>query len=170
MSVTTAGLSHRSKGVSRQRLLVAILAVSVALNLCVFAGALWIRLHAPPFPPSFSERLRHVEDTLDLTPAQRVAFDRYIADMTARGDQMRQQLDPMFDAAWAEIAKPDADQARVLQLFDDASNHRRAFMHDAVNSTLTLLATLTPEQRAKFIADEHEFRMMQRLRHAAEAH
>jgi Spy/CpxP family protein refolding chaperone len=170
MSVTTAGLSHRSKGMSRQRLLVAILAVSVALNLCVFAGALWIRLHGPPFPPSFSERLRHVEDTLDLTPAQRVAFDRYIADMTARGDQMRQQLDPMFDAAWAEIAKPDADQARVLQLFDDASNHRRAFMHDAVNSTLSLLATLTPEQRAKFIADEREFRMAQRRRHAAEGH
>jgi Spy/CpxP family protein refolding chaperone len=170
MSVTTAGLRRRSYGVSRRRLLVAILAVSVALNLCVIAGALWSRLHAPPFPPTFSDRLRHVEDTLDLTPAQRVAFDRYIADMTARGDQMRQQLDPMFDAAWAEIAKPDADQARVLQLFDDASNHRRAFMHDAVGSTLSLLATLTPDQRAKFIADEREFRMAQRRRHAAEAH
>jgi Spy/CpxP family protein refolding chaperone len=171
MSVTTAGLSHRSsKGMPRQRLLVAILAISVALNLCVVAGALWSRLHAPMPPPTFSERLHRLEATLDLTPAQQAAFDRYIADMTARGDQMRQQLDPMFDAAWAEIAKPDADQARVLQLFDDASAHRRAFMHDAVSSTLSLLATLTPEQRAKFIADEREFRMAQRRRHAAESH
>ena len=58
----------------------------------------------------------------------------------------------------------------MLQLFDDASNHRRVFMHDAVSSTFSLLATLTPEQRAKFIADEREFRMAQRRRHAAEAH
>jgi hypothetical protein len=57
----------------------------------------------------------------------------------------------------------------VLQLFDDASNHRRVFMHDAVSSTLSLLATLTPEQRAKFISDEREFRLAQRHRHAAES-
>jgi Spy/CpxP family protein refolding chaperone len=170
MSVTTAGISRRSNAVPRRRLLVAILAISVALNLCVLAGAVWGRLHGPPFPPSFSERLRRVEDTLDLTPTQRVAFDHYIADMSARGDQMRQQIDPLFDTAWAEIAKPDADQARVLELFDDASNHRRVFMHDAVSSTLSLLATLTPDQRAKFIADERDFRMAQRRRHAAEAH
>jgi Spy/CpxP family protein refolding chaperone len=170
MSVTTAGISRRSDGMSRHRLLIAILAISVALNLCVLAGAVWSRLHGPPFPPSFSDRLRRLEDTLNVTPTQRVAFDRYIADMSARGDQMRQQVDPLFDTAWAEIAKPDADPARVLQMFDDASNHRRMFMHDAVNSTLSLLATLTPEQRAKFINDEHEFRMAQRRRHAAEAH
>jgi Spy/CpxP family protein refolding chaperone len=154
----------------RRRLLVAILAISVALNLCVVAGALWSRLHGPPPTPTFSERLRRLEASLDLTPAQHAAYDRYIADMTTRGDQMRQQIDPLFDAAWTEIAKPDADQARVLQLFDDASSHRRVFMHDAVSSTLSLLATLTPEQRAKFIADEREFRMAQRRRHAAESH
>jgi Spy/CpxP family protein refolding chaperone len=168
MSVTAAGLSPRSKGMTRQRLLVAILAISVALNLCAFAGALWGRLHGPPSPPTFSVRLHHLEKTLDLTPAQRVAFDQYIADMAARGEQMRQQIDPLFDAAWAEIGKPDADQARVVQLFDDASNHRRVFMNDAVSSTLSLLATLTPDQRAKFVADERNFRAAQRRRHAAE--
>jgi Spy/CpxP family protein refolding chaperone len=170
MSVTTAGFGRQSHGMSRQRLLVAVLTISVALNLCVVAGALWSRLHGPTPPPSFSERLRRLEGALDLTPTQRVAYDRYIGDMVVRGDQMRQQLDPIFDAAWAEIAKPDADPARVMQLFEDASNHRRAFMHDAVSSTLSLLATLTPEQRAKFIADEREFRLAQRRRHAAESH
>ena len=170
MTVTAAGFGRRSHRMPRQRLLIAILAISVALNLCVVAGALWSRLHTPLPPPTFSERLHRLEATLDLTPAQHTAFDRYIADMTASGDQMRKQLDPMFDAAWAELSKPDADQARVLQLFDDASNHRRVFMHDAVSSTLSLLATLTPEQRAKFIADERDFRQAQRRRHAAEAH
>jgi Spy/CpxP family protein refolding chaperone len=168
MSATTAEMSHRG-GMPRQRLLVAILAISVALNICVVAGALWSRLHPPPAPLTFTERFHRLEDTLDLTTAQRANFDRYITDMTARGDQMRHTLEPMMDAAWAELAKPDTDQARVLQLLDDAGNQRRAFQQQAVNATLSLLATLTPEQRAKFVASEREFHAAQRRRHAEEA-
>ena len=168
MSVTTAGMSH-PRGVPRQRLLVAVLAISVALNICVIAGALWSRLHPPPSPPTFSERFHRLEGTLDLTSGQRADFDHYIADMAARGDQMRHTLEPMMDAAWAELAKPDADRAQVLQLLDDASHQRRNFQQQAVNLTLSLLATLTPEQRAKFVASEREFRAAQRRRHAEEA-
>jgi Spy/CpxP family protein refolding chaperone len=168
MSVTAADMSHQ-RGMPRQRLLVAILAISVALNICVVAGALWSRLHPPPMPPTFTERFHRLEDTLDLTPAQRADFDRYIADMAARGDQMRRTLEPMMDAAWAELAKPDADQARVLQLLDDAGKQRRSFQQQAVNATLSLLATLSPEQRAKFVASEREFHAAQRRRHAEEA-
>jgi Spy/CpxP family protein refolding chaperone len=168
MSVTAAGMSDR-RGMPRQRLLVAILAISVALNICVVAGALWSRLHPPPAPLTFTERFHRLEDTLDLTPAQRADFDRYVADMAARGDQMRHTLEPMMDAAWAEFAKPNADQTRVLQLLDDASNQRRSFQQQAVSATLSLLATLTPEQRAKFVASEREFHAALRRRHAEEA-
>ncbi|HML09720.1 MAG TPA: periplasmic heavy metal sensor [Stellaceae bacterium] len=168
MSVTTADLSRRG-GVPRRRLLVAVLAISVALNICVVVGAVWSRLHPPPAPLTFTERFQRLEDTLDLTPAQRTAFDRYVSDMAARGEQARRTVDPMMDAVWIEIAKPDADQARVLQLLDDAGNQRRAFQQQAVTATLSLLATLTPEQRAKFIASEREFRAAQRRRHAEEA-
>jgi Spy/CpxP family protein refolding chaperone len=103
-----------------------------------------------------------------LTSQQRVAFDNYVAAMAARGERMRQDVEPMMDAAWAEIAKPDADPARVLQLLDDAGNRRRAFQHEAVAETLTLMATLTPEQRAKFIADEREHFSTLRRRRAEE--
>ncbi len=168
MSVTTAGMSQR-RGLPRRRLLVAILAISVALNVCVIAGALWSRLHPPPAPPTFTERFHRLEDTLDLTTDQRAAFDRYIADMSARGEQMRHTIEPLMDAAWAELAKPDANQARVLQLLDDASNQRRGFQQQAVAATLSLLATLTPDQRAKFIANERQFHAAQRRRHAEEA-
>jgi Spy/CpxP family protein refolding chaperone len=168
MSVTAAGVSHRG-GVPRSRLLVAVLAVSVALNVCVVAGAVWSKLHPPPMPLTFTERFQRLEDSLDLTPVQRTAFDRYVSDMVARGDQARRTVDPMMDAAWAEIAKPDADQARVLQLLDDAGSQRRGFQQQAVTATLSLLATLTPEQRAKFIASERDFRAAMRRRHAEEA-
>ncbi len=168
MSVTAAGMSHR-RGRPLRRLLTAILAVSVALNICVIAGAVWSRLHPPPAPPTFTERFHRLEDSLALTADQRAGFDRYVADMSARGEQMRRTIEPMMDAAWAELAKPDADQGRVLQLLDDATNQRRSFQQQAVTATLSLLATLTPEQRAKFIANEREFHAAQRRRHAEEA-
>jgi len=166
MSVTATGMS-RSRGLTRQRVLAAVLAISVALNLCVVAGVVWSRLHAPPPPQSFSERFHRLADMLDLTPQQRVGFDHYVTDMAARSDHMRKDIEPIMDAAWAELAKPDASQARVLQLLDDAGSQRRSFMHDAVGATLSLLTTLTPDQRAKFLTEEREFRAAQR-RHRAE--
>lgn len=168
MSITAAGVSH-PRGLPRRRLLTAILAISVALNVCVIAGALWSRLHPPPAPPTFTERFHRLENSLDLTADQRAAFDRYIADMSARGEQMRHTIEPLMDAAWAELAKPDADQARVLQMLDNASSQRRGFQQQAVAATLSLLATLTPEQRVKFVANEREFHAAQRRRHAEEA-
>jgi Spy/CpxP family protein refolding chaperone len=141
----------------------------VALNLCVVAGVVWSRLHVPPPAQTLSERFHRLADTLDLTPQQRVAFDHYVAELTARGDRMRQEVDPTMDAAWTELAKPDADSARVLQLLDDAGNRRRAFMHDALTETASLLATLSPEQRAKFIAAQREHFAAERRRHAEES-
>jgi len=149
MSVTTAGISRHGFGLPRRRILAAMLAISVALNLCVVAGAVWSRVNTPPPMPTISEHFRQLGDTLNLSPQQRVAFDHYVADMIARG-------------------KPNADEPRVLQLLDDAVNQRRAFMHDAVGATVSLLATLTPDQRAKFIAEERAFRAAQHRRRADE--
>jgi len=168
MSVTTAGLTRRGR-LPRRRVLAAILAISLALNLCVIAGAVWSRLHPPPPPQSLSERYHRLADALQVTPEQRVGFDHYVTEMTARGDRMRQTVDPMMDAAWTELAKPDASSPRVLQLLDDAGNQRRTFLHEAVNATLSLLATLTPDQRAKFIASEREFRAAQHRRRVEES-
>jgi len=169
MSVTTASITPSRQLPRRPRGLVAALAISVALNLCVVVGAAWNRLHTPSLPPTLSQHYHQVADTLSLTPEQRAVFDKYVADMTARGEHMRQAVEPMMDSAWTELAKPDADQARVLQLLDDASGRRRAFMHEAVEATMSLLATLTPDQRAKFLAEERAFRAAQRRRHAEEA-
>lgn len=167
MSVTTADTSRR-KTAPRQRRIFAVLAVSIALNLCVVAGAAWNRYSVPP-PQTSSERLRQLADKLELTPQQRVTFDAYIAATAARSDRMRQDLDPMMDSVWAEIAKPDADQTRILQLLDDVGSRRRAFLHEAVGATLSMLAALTPEQRDKFLANERAFHAAQRRRHAEEA-
>ena len=151
MIVTAAGTSRRI-GRRPQSLVLMLLALSIALNLFFVGGALWIRLH-PATTLSFQEqRFRRMATELDLAPPQRDAFDRYVEAMRARTARMHQELAPLFGAAWEEMAKPQADEAQVMRLFDEASEKRRGFQREATTQTLAFLATLSPAQRAKFLA------------------
>jgi len=70
--------------------------------------------------------------------------------------QMRETVEPMMNAAWAELAKPAADQATAARLFDDAGQARRSLQRELLAPTLAFLATLSPEQRAKFVELFHQ--------------
>jgi hypothetical protein len=165
MTTAAAGMSPRSR-LSGPRLIAALLAVSVALNLCLVGGAVWSRLKSPAIVTT-SERFHRLSQTLNLSPDQQAVFDQYVADLIARNNRVRLATDPLMDAAWAEIAQPNPDQTKVMQLLDDFSTQRREVWHQSVGATLALLATLTPEQKAKFLADEQERRLAAR-RHRAE--
>jgi len=167
MSATFVGASHGS-GMPRGRLVIAVLAISLALNVCVIAGALWHRASMPEAQTA-SERFHQLEESLNLTAQQRAAFEAYVAQARTRNAQLRQDIDPLLDAAWAELGKPDPDEAVVLQRFNDASIRWRDSQRETVEATLALLATLNPDQRAKFIAAERERRAAQRRRHAEES-
>lgn len=155
MSATAAGTTRRI-GRPPPRLVLMLLALSVALNLFFVAGALWIRVH-PHAVLSFQEqRFERMALELDLAPAQRADFDSYVAAMRSRTAKMHQQLHPLYAAAWEEMAKPQADEAQVMRLFDEASAKRREFQREATSSTLAFLATLSPAQRAKFLSIARE--------------
>jgi Spy/CpxP family protein refolding chaperone len=151
VSVASAASRTARRG-EPSRLLIAVLVISLVLNLCFIAATVWFRLHAPPAGRNLAERYQEIASQLDLNAQQRAAFDRYIAAMRGRADQMRQEADPLMAAGWDELAKPQPDEAKVTQLFDQAAEKRRGVQHDATAQTLTLLATLSPEQRAKFVA------------------
>jgi len=163
MTITATG-GTRGRSLSSNRLIGAALAVSLALNLCVVAGALWSRFSAPPAPATASERFHKLETALHLTDEQRGLYHAYVATTLARTAQLRREIDPLLDAAWAEIAKPQPDDAYLMQRFDEAASRWRGFQHEAVEATLTLLAKLTPEQRERFVADENERRAAVRHR------
>jgi Spy/CpxP family protein refolding chaperone len=153
---------------SRPRLVAALLAVSVALNLCFVAGAAWTRLK-PPTVVTASQRFHRLAQSLELTPQQQAAFDQYVTDLIARNNRVHVTTEPLMDQAWAEIAKPDPDQTKVLQLLDDFSTQRLEVWHQTIRATMSLLATLTPEQKAKFLADEQDRRNAFRRRRVAES-
>jgi uncharacterized membrane protein len=148
--VTVASLEAR--GGVRQHLLWLVLALSVALNLFFVAGALWIRFHGPPAPLSAEERLQRIGTQLDLSPQQRAAFEQYFQTVHSRMQEMREAVEPLMNQAWSELAKPGADGTNVTRLFDEAAEKRRGFRRELTASTLSFLATLSPEQRAKFVA------------------
>jgi Spy/CpxP family protein refolding chaperone len=135
-----------------RRVLLILLVASVVLNLCVVAGAVWTRWHAPARWAGMEERYQQMAAELDLNPQQKIAFDAYAAAMRARTEKMRQQVGPLMGAAWEEIAKPQADEAHVVRLFDEAAEKRREFQREASAQTLKFLAILSPEQRSRFVA------------------
>jgi uncharacterized membrane protein len=134
----------------RPYLLWLLLTLSLALNLFFIAGALWIRFHGPP-PMNAEERLERIGDQLGLDPQQKEAFERYSHAVRTRMQLMRKAVGPLTGSAWSEVAKPDADQQRVIQLFDEAGQTRRNFMRELAPITMSFLAKLSPEQRAKFV-------------------
>ena len=147
-----AAAPRAAGGRDRSRLLIAVLVISLVLNLCFIAATAWFRWHAPPAGRNLAERYQEIASQLDLDARQRAAFDQYIAAMRNRADQMRQETDPLMAAGWDELAKAQPDEAKVAQLFDQAAEKRRGFQHDATGQTMALLATLSPPQRAKFVA------------------
>jgi Spy/CpxP family protein refolding chaperone len=135
----------------RQQLLWVVFTLSLALNLFFVAGALWIRFHGPPLPMNLGERLDRIGAQLTLDPEQKQAFELYSQAVRARMQQMRDAVEPLTGNAWSEMAKPDADGTKVVQLFEDAAQKRRSFMRELAPVTLSFLATLSPQQRAKFV-------------------
>jgi Spy/CpxP family protein refolding chaperone len=117
---------------------------------------LWIRIQGPALPASPTERLQRIGAALALDPQQRQAFERYSETVRTHMQQMRETVEPMMSAAWAELAKPDADQATAARLFDEAGQTRRGLQRELLAPTLAFLATLSPEQRAKFVELFHQ--------------
>ena len=136
---------------SRQHLFWVGLILSLALNLCFIAGALWIRVQGPPPPMTPEQRLEQIEPQLALDSQQKAAFDQYARTVRLQMQSMHEAVEPLVGKAWSELAKPDADDAKVMQLFDQAGEQRRAFRRELGTATFKFLANLSPEQRAKFV-------------------
>jgi uncharacterized membrane protein len=163
--VTVASIATR-RGM-RQHLIWVVLALSLALNLCFVAGALWIRMHEPALLASPEERLQRIGAELALEPQQKLEFDDYSRAVQERVQKMHLAVEPLVGNAWSELAKPDADAAKVMQLFDEAAQKRYGFRRDLTSKTLSFLSTLSPEQRARFVALARQRPWDKRQPHAA---
>jgi Spy/CpxP family protein refolding chaperone len=162
VSIATAGTTIMRKW-PRQRLLVALLAVSVVLNLFFIAGffvagAPWSHLNRAVPAGGVEQRFHEMATQLALDPQQQLAFDRYEAAVQSARENLRRKIGPVFEAVQQEIAQPQPDVTRIRQLLDEAAETRRGFQQEAVMQTVKFVATLSAEQREKFVAIERERR------------
>jgi uncharacterized membrane protein len=134
----------------RSRLVWLALALSLTLNAFVVAGLVWSQA-ATPRPVTFADRLVEAGAALNLTAEQRDSFDRFAQTIQQRTKEMRDTNMPLFRHIWDELAKPQADQAVLDQLVDEASENRHTYQRDVIASLNGFLASLSPEQRAQFV-------------------
>ena len=142
----------------RRRVLLAVLVVSLVLNIFFVAGAVWTRLHPPAPAFGMEQRFQRMAAELQLDAGQRAGFERYVAAMRARSDKMRHDMGPLIGAAWEEMAKPNPDSGQVLRLYGDVAAKRQEFQREAAVQTMDFLSLLSPDQRSKFIAIARERR------------
>ena len=140
----------------RRYFLQVALALSLVLNLFFVVGAAWIRIHAPVPAMTPQQHLQQMADELGLDAQQRRAFDDYSKTMSERLQELRQAIRPLVSQAWSEVAKPQANETTIMQLVDEAGQRRREFVGRLTTTTLSFLATLTPEQRRKFVELAHQ--------------
>jgi uncharacterized membrane protein len=152
--VTIAGTAVPGRNI-RHPLLSVALAFSLALNLFFVAGAVWTRFHEPP-PQTREERFDQVATALALDPQQRAVFARYSQTMREQLEATRQAASPLVRATWAEVIKSQPDEAKVMELLDQAAEVRRHHLNEITEATIRFLRTLTPKQRAKFVKVVHQ--------------
>lgn len=141
----------------------AVLALSLALNLCVVGGVLYFKYVQPHGPAQALPR------ELGFGNDQRSAFRTFLQTVRAKGQAMREKVAPLEAQLAQELAKPQPDRDKIVSLVTQISDQRREFMIALNDAMLPFLATLSPEQRQRFIEmarrrqDAMANRMMRRL-------
>src|SRR3954453_15093009 len=128
--MSMAGAAPRQRNWPRFRLLSAVLAVSLVLNLLFVAGGVWSRVEEPAARGP-DRRFERIGAQLSLDPAQSAAFDRFIAELRGRGDKVQQQVAPLYREAWDAAGKPTIDTEAAMRSFEAAFDARRRVNHEA---------------------------------------
>ncbi len=135
---------------SRRRWLIVALTVSVALNL-FFIGMIagHMRGHRPAPPFAQRERFEHIIDGLGLNDTQRAAFQKFQSAMRQHGAAMR----AANTVTWAKIADPATPPDQIPTLLGGTVKNRTEFQQDVADTLGKFLATLTPDQRTRFVEE-----------------
>jgi uncharacterized membrane protein len=135
---------------SRSRVLLAMLSVSLVLNVLFVAGGVWSRVEEPR-PPRLDQRFEQIGAQLNLDARQRAAFNGFIAEMRGRRDKVQRQVVPLYRSAWDAAGKPAMDNSEVLRSFEAAFDERVRLNRETTAQMIDFLQTLSPEQRGRFV-------------------
>jgi len=134
-----------------------LLAVSVVANIFFAGGAVYTMYgHG-------DRTMEQVVRKLDLSAAQQQGLLTLREGVAARREGMTGARGGQREAWLAEIASPTFDRERVVALVDGWSAQRGTYFVDLAQDLHAYVATLTPEQREKFLELAKERRFLRRL-------
>lgn len=133
-----------------------LLAVSLAANVFFAAGAAYTIYTERTAAESADARVDLVAERLGLSDDQREGLRLLRERAALRRDGMRETGAPMRAAILDQVAAPTFDRARVLELLNDWGAERRLYFAEFAEDLHGYLATLSQEQRARFLAMARE--------------
>jgi uncharacterized membrane protein len=143
-----------SRHAHRPRGLWIALALSLTLNVFVIGGLVWAMMEVQPIE-SPAQRFVAVGRSLDLSDAQRAALRQFGVTAREAVGNLHHSNGPVMRKIWEEMAKPQPDQAAIAALIDQSSQYRHEYLMRMTSGLLQFLASLTPDQRARFAALAH---------------
>ena len=145
-------------GAMREKLPWILLAVSLALNLGFAVGAFHYAEIARPAGAAES-----LADRLALDAGQRAALDAFRDRARARRAERRADRGDWRRALIEELAKPQLQRAALDETLRQGMERRRAFFEETAVDLHGFIATLSPDQKADFLAMAEERGFMRSL-------
>ncbi len=136
----------------RRNLAWILLAVSLALNIFFAGGVVYSKVMSERLRASPAERAQFLAERFGLSAEQ---HDRLLAFQRAMGERrgaLREGFRETRATLLEELVKPELDRERIAQLRQEQTAFRSALFEDFTGELHQFLATLSPEQKADFVA------------------
>ena len=133
-----------------------LLAASVALNVFFVAGVVYSEYFAPGPAERAERRIAEIGERLELTEAQVGDLMALRQRARARRGAPREDRQEMRARLLDELGRPEFDRDSIVRLMEERWRGRQAGFADMAAELHAYLATLSPEQRERFLAMARE--------------
>jgi hypothetical protein len=127
------------------------LALSLAVNLTFVAGYYMRSSLATRLTQSPQERVRFIQEHLQLSQTQQRAFGRYLRQVHIATADMRESNEDIADQLWKELSSQHPDIGALTRYSDQINSNRAAQQHQLLSVTVPFLDQLDADQRAEFL-------------------
>ena len=127
------------------------LVLSLAVNLAFVAGYYMRTSLATRLVRSPQERVRFIQEQLQLTQPQQRAFQRFLRQANVATADMRDSNEDVANQLWTELSSDHPDLATLTRYSDEINSNRATQQRQLLTVPLPFLDQLDASQRAEFL-------------------
>ena len=127
------------------------LVLSLAVNVAFAAGYYMRSSLATRLVQSPQERVRFIQERLQLTEPQQRAFQRFLRQANVATADLRDDNEDVAQQLWGELSSEHPDLETLTRYSDQINNNRAAQQRQLLTITLPFLDQLDASQRTEFL-------------------